>query len=139
MGYINGRPFKNKTVFHSGTMITTKVIKELYKRYRRPASSREELGMELLLEQVGRCHGLSVDNDGANEILTINSVSAASPFHSIPIGHVCAVVPFDEWVAIVLPSSIIFLCRENDDVRINLKKAGLLPPLNPCVPPWLRH
>lgn len=100
-------------------MITKKVIDTLYKRYSKRPKSTDDLDIALLFESVHPQHDILIDN----EEIVINSVDSNSPFHRIPLPLVHAIVEFDETVAIVLHSSIIFLSKvENENpVSIHLK------------------
>lgn len=68
-------------------------------------------------------HDVSVDIE--NDTMEIGSVDPTSPFHAIPLGRIHAIVPFEEWVAIVLHSSIIFLNKNNRQVSIHIKEPKL--------------
>lgn len=100
-------------------MITKEVIQTLYKKYPRRAKSVDELDMAMLFETVGVMHNISVDIE--TNTLTIGSIEPKSIFHTIPLSHIHAFVPFEEWTAIVLHSSIIFLNRKKPTVQIHLK------------------
>lgn len=100
-------------------MITKEVIKTLYKQYPRRPKSVDSLDMVLLFDTVGAVHDITVDID-TNE-LVIGSIDSKSLFHRIPLAHIHAFVPFEEWTAIVLHSSIIFLNRKNNKVSVHLK------------------
>lgn len=47
--------------------------------------------------------------DADTNELVISSIQEDSPFHTIRLNHIYAIVPFEEWTAIVLHSSIVFL------------------------------
>lgn len=100
-------------------MITKEVIKTLYKQYSKRPKSVDCLDMVLLFDSVGIMHDISVEIE-SNE-LVIGSIDPKSLFHRIPLTHIHAFVPFEEWTAIVLHSSIIFLNRKNTQVSIHLK------------------
>ncbi len=102
-------------------MITRKVIRELYRKYRRRPDSPDCLDMPLLFEYASAHHGITVDMDGPADMLIIRSIEPGSPFHSIPLDCIHAIVPFEEWVAVVLHSSIIFLSRSSPKVSINIR------------------
>ncbi len=100
-------------------MITKEVIKNIYKKYPRRAKSVDDLDMAMLFDSVGILHDISVEIDSAR--LVIGSMSNNSIFHSILLKHIHAFVPFEEWIAIVLPTSIIFLNRIDHKVSIHIK------------------
>ncbi len=103
-------------------MITRQVIKNIYKKYNKLPESPDCLDMALLFETVSEHHKISVDINGPVEYLIINSVDEQSPFHSIPLERIYAIIPFEEWVAIVLHSSIIFLNRDDERVCVNIRE-----------------
>ena len=87
-------------------MITQKVIDQLYKTYRKPPACADDLDIGILFEHLILFHDIAID-DHAN--LIINSLPESSPFHTIPLSHIHAIVEFENKVAIVLHASIIFL------------------------------
>ena len=54
-------------------------------------------------------------------MLIIGSIAEDAPFHSIPLRNIIAFVPFEEWVAIVMHSSIIFLNSRSSKVAAHIK------------------
>lgn len=104
-------------------MITRQNIQALYKKYAKRANSIDTLDMELLYDAASENHGVYVDPE--TDKLVIMSVDADSPFHAIPLSKIHAIVPFEQWIAIVLHSSIIFLNRENSQVAVDIKPVNL--------------
>lgn len=102
-------------------MITRKVIQTLYKKYRKLPDSPDCLDMALLFEYAAEHHNISIDMDGPVDALIIRSIDPDSPFHRIPLERIHAIVPFEEWVAIVLHSSIIFLNRKSSRVSVHVR------------------
>jgi hypothetical protein len=100
-------------------MITKQVIQTLYKKYRKQPKSPDCLDMQLLFDNAEQQHHVKVDFD--NYHLVIGSIDAASPFHSFPLTHIHAIVPFEEWIAIVMHSSIIFLNRKTSKVTVHVR------------------
>lgn len=98
-------------------MITKKVIDTIYSRYKKRPKSTDDLNIALLFEGVSPLHGIEIDGN----LLRVNSVSPQSPFHEIPLSAVHAIVEFEEHVAIVLHSSILFLNKENEGVSVHIK------------------
>lgn len=101
-------------------MITKKVIDQLYKQYNKRPASIDELNIPLLFESVHPMHGIEFDEGE----LVINSISSDSPFHRIPLALIHEIVEFEDVVAIVLHSSIIFLSRMADTthpVQVHIK------------------
>lgn len=102
-------------------MITRKVIQTLYKKYRKLPESPDYLDMALLFEYAAEHHNISIDMDGPVDSLIIRSIDPDSPFHRIPLERIHAIVPFEEWVAIVLHSSIIFLNKKSSRVSVHVR------------------
>ena len=103
-------------------MISRKIIDSLYKRYNKPPKSIDMLNLVLLFDYAAEHHKVYIDPD--TEELIIPSVSPESPFNKIAIKRINAIVPFEEWVAIVLPAAIIFLNRKSNEVAVDLKLTG---------------
>lgn len=102
-------------------MIQKKAIDSIYKKFRRRPASPDELDIPLLFEKVPLEAGIEIDGEN----LIINAIDADSPFHSIPINHIHAILDFDEAIAIVLHSSIIFINKEDASISVHLKELGL--------------
>ena len=101
-------------------MIQKKVIDAIYKKYRRRPDSPDELNLPLLFEKLPEESNIEIDGDN----IIINSIDSRSPFHEIPVNHIHAIIEFDEAVAIVLHSSIIFLSKDDGSAHIHLKNVG---------------
>ncbi len=95
-----------------------KVIDAIYKKCRRRPQSPDELNIPLLFEKLPEEAMIEIDE---NDII-INNIDASSPFHRIPVSHIHAILEFDEAVAIVLHSSIIFLSKDDGSVHVHLKE-----------------
>ncbi|MCH5221824.1 MAG: hypothetical protein J1F05_05795 [Muribaculaceae bacterium] len=102
-------------------MITKKAIQELYKKYRKAPESPDFLDMPLLFDYASKYHDVTIDMDGTSDTLVIHSIDCDSPFHRIALTSIHAFVPFEDWLAIVLHSSIIFLNRNCPKVSINIR------------------
>ncbi len=104
-------------------MITKQVINTLYKKFRKLPKSPDCLDFALLFDYVAEHHNITIDMD--NDELLINSIDASSPFHRLPLSRIHAIVPFEEWIAIVMHSSIIFLNRKSSKVSVHVKTESL--------------
>lgn len=102
-------------------MITRKVIQTLYKQYRKLPESPDFLDIPLLFDAANENHHITIDMDGPVDSLVIGSIEPESPFHRIALDKIHAIVPFEEWVAIVLHSSIIFLNKKSAKVSVNVR------------------
>lgn len=97
-------------------MISEKVINQLYRKYNRRPKSIDELNFPLLFESAHVDHAIRIDGD----TLHINGLDDNSPFKRIPVRGIHAIVDFDESVAIVLHSSILFISKVDGQVRVHI-------------------
>lgn len=106
-------------------MITQKVIDQLYKTYRKPPLSADDLDIDLLFTHLFEFHDIAID-DHAN--LIINSLPEDSPFRVIPLSHIHAIVEFENRIGIVLHSSIIFLNKRDSrsSIHVRMPRQNLL-------------
>lgn len=102
-------------------MITRKVIQTLYKKYDKRPESPDCLDIPLLFDAASKNHNISIDMEGPVDSLVIGSIEPDSPFRRIPLEKIHAIVPFEEWVAIVLHSSLIFLSKKSSEVSVNVR------------------
>lgn len=102
-------------------MIQKKVIDSIYKKFKKRPASPDELDIPLLFEKVPLETAIEIDEGN----LVINSIDSTSPFHTIPVQHIHAIIEFDEAVAIVLHSSIIFISKDDGAVHVHLKNLGM--------------
>lgn len=99
-------------------MITKKVIDELYRKYRRRPDSIDSLDIPLLFEHASDHHDLQIDADGN---LIIGSIDERSPFREIALRNVNGITHFDDTLAIVLHSSILFLNKHDEGVNVHIR------------------
>ena len=104
-------------------MITKEVIEQIYKKYSKKSKDDAQVDLGLLFRKAGLVHDILVEPDTYE--LIISSIEEDSPFHSIPIRNIMAIVPFEEWTAIVLHSSIIFLNNKKPTTSIHLRPQQL--------------
>lgn len=98
-------------------MINKKVIDAIYKKYRKRPASPDELNIPLLFEKLPEEAGIEIDDT----YFIINSIDSHSPFHKIPVTHIHAIIEFDEAVALVLHSSIVFISKEDGSAYMHIK------------------
>lgn len=100
-------------------MITRENINEIYRKYKKAPKSVDELNIATLFDETALHHDIMIDPE--ENSLTIGSLDAKSPFHTLPLDRINAILGLDEWVAIVLPTSIVFLNRRGPKVTIDVK------------------
>lgn len=98
-------------------MITKKVIESIYKQYRNKPESPYDLEIGLLFSAAMDKHCINIDGDN----IIIGSISPGSPFHTIALDRIHAIIEFDRVIAIVLPASIVFLQKDSQAVNIHIK------------------
>ena len=98
-------------------MVTKQVIDKIYKLYKRPPASPDELNLGLLFTHALENHGIVIDEND----LYIGSVDPRSPFAAIPLRHIHEILEFETCLAIVLRNSMIFLNKHNSDVNVHLR------------------
>lgn len=98
-------------------MLTKDVINSLYRKFNKRPSSPDELDIALLFEHLMDNHRVAIDEE-AN--LLLGSVPPESPFRSIPLSNIHAIVEFADEVVIVLPSSLIILNKDDSQVYIHI-------------------
>lgn len=101
-------------------MVTKQVINDIYKKFAKRPSSPDELNLSLLFGEVFDNHEIYIDEN----TLVINSVDESSPFHAIPLDRIHEILEFENVVAIVLHSSIIFLNKRDNGVNVHVKMKG---------------
>lgn len=98
-------------------MVTKQLIQQIYKLYKRPPASPDELNLGLLFNFALENHGIIIDEND----LFIGSVDPKSPFATIPLRHIHEILEFENTIGIVLRNSIIFLNKHNSDVNVHLR------------------
>lgn len=99
-------------------MINNKTIESIYKKYDKRPASIDELNIPLLFEAAHEGHAIEIK--GHN--LVINSLDAWSPWHTIDLHRVNAILDLDRYVAVVLHSSILFIGKHTDEIHIHIKE-----------------
>lgn len=100
-------------------MITRENINEIYRKYKKAPASVDDLNIAALFDQTAINHDIMIDPEEGT--ITFGSIDPASPFHTLPMDRINAILAFDEWVAVVMHSSIVFLNRRNSKVVIDIK------------------
>lgn len=102
-------------------MITKEVIENIYKKFGNRPTTPDQLNMQLIFDYAMENHCIYVDEGN----LIIESVEDDSPFHSIPLEKIRAILEFDRQVAIVLPHSILFLNKKDNGVSVHIRKPSM--------------
>lgn len=98
-------------------MINSTVINSLYKKYRRQPKTIDALNLSVLYDTVSELHNIVI----AENSVTIGSIDLNSPFNSLLLKHIHGIETFENYVAIILRSAILFLDKKESKVRIHIK------------------
>ena len=98
-------------------MITKKIINKIYRKYNAPVGEDIKPQLESVAEYLKGKHQIVLKND----IVELSDLSEDSPFRRIPIDRIYGLVNFEKAVAIVLPTCILFLSKENSNINIHIR------------------
>lgn len=100
-------------------MITRENINEIYRKYKKTPASVDELNIATLFDDTAIYHDIMIDPE--ENTVTFGSIEPNSPFHTLSLSKINAILAFEEWVAVVMHSSIIFLNRKSPKVVVDIK------------------
>ena len=100
-------------------MITRKNINEIYRKYKKTPASVDDLNIATLFDETALHHDIMINPE--DNTISFGSIDPKSPFHALPMDRINAILGFDEWVAVVMHSSIIFLNRKSNKVVVDIK------------------
>ena len=98
-------------------MVDEAVIQEIYKKYRKPHKNAEDLRLDYFIPMLELHH--SIENDGTEII--IKDLEEYNPFRRFLIRSLNAVLEFDKMIAFVFRSHILFLGKEDNQMRVHIK------------------
>lgn len=98
-------------------MITDTVIKEIYKKFGKPHKNEEELQLDYFLKMLNENHAITRDG---MEII-IEDLDEFNPFRRFLIRGINAILEFDKMVAFVFRNHILFLGKEDNQMRVHIK------------------
>ena len=98
-------------------MITDNSIREIYKKFSHPHKRREELQLEYFISMLSEHHAIKVCED---EII-LEDLEEFNPFRRFLIRSLNAVLEFDKMIAFVFRSHILFLGKEDDQMRVHMR------------------
>lgn len=108
-------------------MITTRIIKSLYRAYPKRNESEKNLNLPILAMKLSYIN--TQNNDRYASITTshiiFNTISEDSPIHSIPIKNICRVKYSSNQIAIITRQSIIFINSNNGDINVHIAQPQL--------------
>lgn len=98
-------------------MITDSAIKEIYKKFSKPHKHREELQLDYFIPMLSEHHAIKIDED---EII-LEDLEEFNPFRRFLIRSLNAILEFDKVIAFVFRSHILFLGKEDDQMRVHMR------------------
>ena len=98
-------------------MITDEVIKEIYKKYKKPPKSPDELNLDYFLNLLSEHHNVTVDD----EEVIIKDLDEFSPFRMFLLRSLFGIIEFDTLIAFIFRSHILFFGKENNEMRVHIK------------------
>lgn len=98
-------------------MITDSVIKEIYKKFRKPPKRPEDLRLDYFLPMLRAHHNIT---DDGQEIV-LEDLDEFNPFRRFLVRGINAVLEFDKMVAFVFRNHILFLGKEDDAMRVHMR------------------
>lgn len=98
-------------------MITDSVIKEIYRKFSKPHRNEEELRLDYYLHLLKENHSIKRED---NEII-IEDLDEFNPFRRFLIRSVNAVLEFNKMIAFVFRNHILFLGKEDNQMRVHIK------------------
>lgn len=100
-------------------MITDSVIKEIYKKFSKPHKNREDLRLDYFKTLLQANHNIKFFDD---EII-LEDLEEFNPFRRFLIRSLTAILEFDKMIAFVFPNHILFLGKEDNQMRVHIKPA----------------
>ena len=98
-------------------MINESVINEIYKKFGKPHKDPSDLRLDYFLPLLNEHH--SIENDGFEIVL--NDLEEYNPFRRFLIRSLNAVLEFDKMIAFVFRNHILFLGKEDNQMRVHIK------------------
>lgn len=98
-------------------MVDEQVIKEIYKKFRKPHKNYADLRLDYFLPILAAHH--SIENDGFEIVL--KDVDEYNPFRRFLIRSLNAVLEFDKLIAFVFKNHILFMGKEDNQLHVHIK------------------
>ncbi len=103
-------------------MITDQVIREIYKVNKRPPKDLNDLNLPEALYNLRQYHNMTLDNEDLTKAeVIINDLEEYSPFRRFLVRSLHAILEFDKMVAFVFRNHILFLGKNDAQVRVHFK------------------
>lgn len=103
-------------------MINDNVIKEIYKKFAKPHKRYEDLRLDYFLPLLQKHHSIEGRHlgEGISEIV-ITDLDEYNPFRRFLVRSLTAVLEFDKMIAFVFRNHILFLGKDDNQMRVHIK------------------
>lgn len=98
-------------------MITSEVIKDIYKEYNHPAADISELQIPKYLKMLAPHHNLTFNG----EEFIFEDMEEFNPFRRILSRNLYTILEFNKHVAFVFPNHILFLGKRSPELHVHFK------------------
>lgn len=103
-------------------MITDEVIREIYKTNKKPPKDLNSLNLEEALHTLKAHHNLTLDSEDLTKAeIIINDLEEFNPFRRFLVRSLHGVLEFDRMMAFVFRNHILFLGKEDNQLRVHFK------------------
>lgn len=103
-------------------MITDAVIQEIYKKNRKPPKDLNDLNLPEALYILRQHHDMTVDSEDLTKAeVVLNDMEEYSLFRRFLVRSLHAILHFDRQVAFVFRSHILFLNKNNSELRVHFR------------------
>lgn len=98
-------------------MVTEQVIKEIYKRFKKPHKDADELNLDYFLDILKETHKIDLSD---SEVI-IEDLEEFNPFRRFLIRSLHTILEFENVIAFVFGNHILFLGKKDNSIRVHIK------------------
>lgn len=103
-------------------MITNEVIREIYKKNKKPPKDLRDLNLEAALLTLKDHHNITLDSEDLSKAeVILNDLEEFNPFRRFLVRNLHGVLEFDRMMAFVFRNHILFLGKEDNQLRVHFK------------------
>lgn len=99
-------------------MITDQVIKEIYKKYKKPCKNEDDLQLDYIINLLSPHHNIKLVN---NMEIIIEDLEEYNPFRRFLKRGLYAILEFDRNVAFVFRSHVLFIDKNSPNVHVHIR------------------
>lgn len=103
-------------------MITDEVIREIYETQKKPPKDLNDLHLPDALYELKKHHSLTLTDDDLTQAeVIINDLGQWDPFRCFLVRSLNAILEFDRTYAFVFKNHILFLNKDDSELRVHFK------------------